>query len=316
MASGSGEGKGDIPSVVLLELWGHVADDDDDDHHRPDATTATSTTSTGLTISVTLRAATPPALSHLSVDCLGLADLDPQPLGQVRGAHGGARLYRLPSRPSDRGFGDDNIAILSCGNDSSSSSYAVAVLQPWYHVDFRLHLCRSTSDGKPGSSWISHQLTVEEPLMRRTVCPVPDSALRRIFHTTTKVITLGGAKGTVGWVDLWRGILLCDVLEDSPKLRDMPLPLPARVNWPLFLNRCPYYCHDIVVSQSRDTIKYVEMEFTNGSHLEVLVDDGSWKVKTWSMPIPVTSWDGWKPGCSVTSNHLDTTLHSYMRKID
>uniref|UniRef100_A0A0E0A2D4 DUF1618 domain-containing protein n=1 Tax=Oryza glumipatula TaxID=40148 RepID=A0A0E0A2D4_9ORYZ len=160
MASGSGEGKGDIPSVVLLELWGHVADDDDDDH-RPDATTATSTTSTGLTISVTLRAATPPALSHLSVDCPGLADLDPQPLGQVRGAH-------------------------------------------------------------------------------------------------------GGAKGTVGWVDLWRGILLCDVLEDSPKLRDMPLPLPARVNWPLFLNRCPYYCRDIVVSQSRDTIKYVEMEFTNG----------------------------------------------------
>ncbi|KAB8100453.1 hypothetical protein EE612_030994 [Oryza sativa] len=294
MASGSGEGKGDIPSVVLLELWGHVADDDDDDDdHRPDATTATSTTSTGLTISpsrtspstaLVWRIWTPNPSDKFVAPTVVSADADllllRVPVDRLARFHHcfsdyfvykahphseGARLYRLPSRPSDRGFGDDNIAILSCGNDSSSSSsYAVAVLQPWYHVDFRLHLCRSTSDGKPGSSWISHQLTVEEPLMRRTVCPVPDSALRRIFHTTTKVITLGGAKGTVGWVDLWRGILLCDVLEDSPKLRDMPLPLPARVNWPLFLNRCPYYCRDIVVSQSRDTIKYVEMEFTNG----------------------------------------------------
>ncbi|EEE63284.1 hypothetical protein OsJ_18094 [Oryza sativa Japonica Group] len=345
MASGSGEGKGrrhqdNIPSVVLLELWGHVADDD----HRPDATTATSTTSTGLPISVTLCAATPPSLSHLSVDCPGLVDLDPNPLDKfvaptvistdadlvllrvpvdrfarfdhcfsdyfvykVHSHSESAKLHRLPS-PRGRGFADDNIAILSCGNDDDDS-YAVAALQPLHHVHFRLHLCRSTPDGKPGS-WTSHQLTVEEPL-RGTVCPVPDSALRRIFHATTKVITLGGAKGTVGWVDLWRGILLCDVLDEieSPKLRDLPLPLPSTGNWPLFLNRCPYYCRDIVVNQSRDTIKYVEMEFTilnssqdprssyhewvasqefRSSHLDILVDDGSLKINTWNMPIPVT----------------------------
>uniref|UniRef100_A0A0E0DQ11 DUF1618 domain-containing protein n=1 Tax=Oryza meridionalis TaxID=40149 RepID=A0A0E0DQ11_9ORYZ len=377
MASGSGEGKGrrhqdDIPSVVLLELWGHVADDD----QRADATTGTSTTSTGLPISVTLCAATPPSLSHLSVDCPGLVDLDPNPsdkfvaptvistdadlvllrvpvdrfarfdhcfsdylVYKVSYSHpesAKAKLHRLPS-PRGRGFADDNIAILSCGNDDDDDSYAVAALQPLHHVHFRLHLCRSTPDGKPGS-WTSHQLTVEEPL-RGTVCPLPDSALRRIFHATTKVITLGGAKGTVGWVDLWRGILLCDVLDEieSPKLRDLPLPLPSKGNWPLFLNRCPYYCRDIVVNQSRDTIKYVEMEFTilnssqdprssyyewvasqefRSSQLDILVDDGSWKVNTWNMPIPVTSWDDWKPGCSVTSNHLDTALHSYMRKID
>ncbi|BAS93433.1 Os05g0332250 [Oryza sativa Japonica Group] len=262
MASGSGEGKGrrhqdNIPSVVLLELWGHVADDD----HRPDATTATSTTSTGLPISVTLCAATPPSLSHLSVDCPGLVDLDPNPLDKfvaptvistdadlvllrvpvdrfarfdhcfsdyfvykVHSHSESAKLHRLPS-PRGRGFADDNIAILSCGNDDDDS-YAVAALQPLHHVHFRLHLCRSTPDGKPGS-WTSHQLTVEEPL-----------------------------RGT-----------------------------------------------------SRDTIKYVEMEFTilnssqdprssyhewvasqefRSSHLDILVDDGSLKINTWNMPIPVT----------------------------
>jgi hypothetical protein len=49
-----------------------------------------------------------------------------------------------------------------------------------------------------------------------------------MYHLTTKVIVIGGATGTIGWVDMWCGILLCDVLEENPKIRDMPLPLPAK----------------------------------------------------------------------------------------
>uniref|UniRef100_A0A0E0PQT2 DUF1618 domain-containing protein n=1 Tax=Oryza rufipogon TaxID=4529 RepID=A0A0E0PQT2_ORYRU len=234
MASGSGEGKGDIPSVVLLELWGHVADDDDDDY-RPDATTATSTTSTGLSISpsptspstaLVWRIWTPnpsdkfvaPTVISADADLLLLLRVPVDRLARfhhcfsdyfvykVHPHSQGARLYRLPSRPSDRGFGDDNIAILSCGNDSSS--FAVA------YVEMEFSIANSSQD--PGSS---------------------------------------------------------------------------------------YY-------------EWVATQQFRSWQLDILVDDGSWKVKTWSMPIPVTSWDGWKPGCSVTSNHLDTALHSYMRKID
>ena len=74
---------------------------------------------------------------------------------------------------------------------------------------------------------------------------------------TNKVIILGGPKGTVGWVDLWRGIILCDVLEESPKLLDMPFPLPAKGNWRCFLNSCADHGRDVTVSQNRDYIKYV-----------------------------------------------------------
>jgi len=34
----------------------------------------------------------------------------------------------------------------------------------------------------------------------------------------------------VGWVDLWQGILIYDVLLDNDSLRYIPLPLPALPN--------------------------------------------------------------------------------------
>ncbi|CAN6362515.1 unnamed protein product [Urochloa humidicola] len=30
----------------------------------------------------------------------------------------------------------------------------------------------------------------------------------------------------MGWADLWRGVLLCDVLDPKPSLRGVPVPLP------------------------------------------------------------------------------------------
>ncbi|CAO2185958.1 unnamed protein product [Urochloa humidicola] len=250
-ASRYGNGRHDIPSFVLLSMWCPTAT----------GTNATSTTSTGLPISVTFCAATgPPAVSYLSVDCPGL-ELDPADRSlapKILGTDADLALLRVPNSPLARydhsrlsdyfvyrvhsqlpkldrlpspdlgpfgKLGDNQIAILSCGD----GKYAVAALEPRFEHDFRLYLYRSGSDGKAAGRWTSQPVVVENPL-RDEVCPLPKSAKRVIFHLASKVIVLGGARGTVGWVDLWRGILLCDVLEDSPKLRDMPLPLPSMTN--------------------------------------------------------------------------------------
>lgn len=111
----------------------------------------------------------------------------------------------------------------------SDGKYALVTLQPVAQFTFRLHVYRSGADGESGS-WTSKLVDLEvEERLRDKVCPIPPSSQRQVYHVTTKVITLGGAKGTVGWVDLSRGILLCDVLQERPKL----LSVTSRCPFPL-----------------------------------------------------------------------------------
>ncbi|KAF7085477.1 hypothetical protein CFC21_088894 [Triticum aestivum] len=346
---GSREGH-DTPSTVLLDLFGYVGP-------SRSATTATSKTSAGLPIAVTFCALRPPVLSYFSVDCAACPEPKSLPLApQVIAADADLVLLRVPvdrsarfsvrfcdyfvytahsrrprldllptSAPHRFAFQDREMAILSCGD----GSYAVAALQTLGKFTFTLHLYRSGPDGEQGA-WTSKVVEVEEPL-RDKVCPTtPPSSPGLFHHHTNSVITLGGAKGTVGWVDLWRGIVLCDVLEESPKLRDMPLPLPSKGNRNVYLDGCPYYSRSLVVNQSKDTIKYVEMEIYQAKPLTpedkayhewlsqqecpmYFLIPSPWKATTWSMPVPVTSWEGWQPRCSARSAEIDIPPDVAMR---
>lgn len=44
------------------------------------------------------------------------------------------------------------------------------------------------------------------------------------YTYASKIITIGGEQGSVAWVDLWNGILICDLLSDSQILHYIPLP--------------------------------------------------------------------------------------------
>uniref|UniRef100_A0A0E0M8C7 DUF1618 domain-containing protein n=1 Tax=Oryza punctata TaxID=4537 RepID=A0A0E0M8C7_ORYPU len=250
----SAEAHENTRSCVLLNIRGYTAG-------RRDATTATSHTSNGHPIEVSFRTARPPTLSHFSVHCPALqlqepADY-PSMVPKAIAADGDLFLFRIPidsvgtmsltrndyfvytawppphrprldllPNPSHDTLGDKEIAILSFAD---GEQYVVAALRiiPGSKTIHKLHLYRSKPDGEQGR-WTSQIVYVEEPLMRDLVCPIPETANRQVHHVTSKVMRLGaGANGMVGWVDIWRGILLCDVLQESPKLRDMPLPMPA-----------------------------------------------------------------------------------------
>ncbi|GJN09045.1 hypothetical protein PR202_ga27012 [Eleusine coracana subsp. coracana] len=265
--------------MVLLDRWCYIAD-------LPNNTTAESTTSTGLPIKVTFRAARPPLISHFCVHCPGLyfrrvgpkivatdADLvllcvPTNPYSTIRELDWDYFVYspraqwlnRLPN-PHPRGLNDSATALISRDDGAWYAVAALGVRPPLYHGrtliswEFDLHLYRS-SDSK---GWISKRLSVTE-FERDKLIPLP-RAVDRLYHETGKTITIGGEHGTVAWVDLWRGIFFCDVLKERPVLQDVPLPVPARGNWDRLLkNPDPIYVRDVTISRNKGLIKYVELE--------------------------------------------------------
>jgi hypothetical protein len=148
-----------------------------------------------------------------------------------------------------------------------------------------------------------------------------------------KVISLGG--GLVGWVDLWRGIVACNILEEDPFIYFIPLPKPdfnlPRIGNPKpvrdvicyngvikFVEMDHYFRQEVVrrtkrfkVTEDLDGVdKLYDSEILLLPHEDFLrapgeqfirVPDG-WKIRTCYRRI---SWDHWRKGHSV---HVDDIL--------
>ncbi|XBI52497.1 hypothetical protein VPH35_034861 [Triticum aestivum] len=100
-------------------------------------------------------------------------------------------------------------------------------------------------------------------------------------HLGDRVITVGGA---MGWVDLWHGMILCDVHVPSPAgpgprpLRYVPLPKPMQPDNDLRLHGFSSFFRDIAVVNGR--IKFVDLRLhaSPGSRTP-----NGWTAVTWSM---------------------------------
>lgn len=82
----------------------------------------------------------------------------------------------------------------------------------------------------------------------------PKGMERRHYSSTSMVITIGGELSSVGWVDLWRGILFCDAFPGSKQLRYISLPPPVVPKLP---QGAPQLVRDVMVAG--DYIKFFDM---------------------------------------------------------
>ncbi|WVZ86705.1 hypothetical protein U9M48_033451 [Paspalum notatum var. saurae] len=191
---------------------------------------------------------------------------------------GASSLDLLPRLDGYPRFRDEQAAILRC----SSSRYVIAALRTTRNnMEFRLHLYDSVT-----CRWTTKLVLFlsSTPPPRSSCLDPPPSA---------------------------GGILFCNVLDEHPVLRDMPLPKPARRNMSTFCRGSPCPRRDIAVvklpEQQQLSIKYVEMgSYPRVEHSRSGSDDDGggticyyWTATVWSMPVPIGSWNDWHKDCKI-----------------
>lgn len=322
------------------------------------ATTAEATTSTGHMVKVSFCLSDPPAISHFCVfgPELKHEDFMMEPLVLFsakdlvllrlaftvgpRSTHKDSRLAEYFLYKAGRGKPSlepipvtppgtrNSFHICVLPSDDDDGEFVIADLcmtNP--RSDYELHVF-SSKTGK----WTTKQLRLQaSPVVKKEDLPGP---------SLDKVIALGG--GAVGWIDLWRGIISCNVFDKNPVLSFTPVPM-LEENERHEGN--PRLFRDITCSNG--VIKFVELDLRfkkvavhniktrkttkdldsvdiiHDSELlfhkddsctdpveYTLVDDG-WKLRTCYRH---TSWDYWRKGHTVDIDDIlaDNTDHSML----
>ncbi|EAZ43498.1 uncharacterized protein [Oryza sativa Japonica Group] len=310
-----------------------------------DDTVATLTSSRGHTIKVSSWISQPPAISYLSFHCHysshprynNFDELD----AKIVGAEGSFILLTALASPrgSERydylmyklhGYGDN-------GESWSSSLeqvplphvYPLPVIEEFgivpnggKHFDLAALVVDYRSPMK--CSYSMHIYSSKDTNWRVIPMVDPYPEVRKVI--ATKVITI--AEGVLGWVDLDHGVMVCDLREDVPGLRYVPLPAPLPQNW----YRLKEFLPGTLAKSFRDLVcvdgvmSFVEMEHrvivttekpSDPSKMQVLYDtdlivsynlkdlnkkpqqlqrkDG-WRIVSWSRHV---SSNCWEKGCEV-----------------
>ncbi|KAI4989267.1 hypothetical protein ZWY2020_036584 [Hordeum vulgare] len=144
-----------------------------------------------------------------------------------------------------------------------------------YRPLFNLHLFDSRT-----WTWTWTVMSVHEPE-------------RFFYFRPSKVLAIGGERGSMAWVDLKKGILVCDLLavhEHGAMLRSIPLPPPAGVlDWDW----------DMAIVQGR--VKFFEMQLSSKRRAITSTTDfvtKYWKATAWEKEDPCHSQQ-WRKVCGL-----------------
>jgi hypothetical protein len=338
----TGDDEQEIPSV-LLEYNAYVAD-------RRNGTTAVAHSRCGREVQVSFFAARPPRVSYLCVFCrpaateeppeeeVEMIPIEPQVIATDENllllritvspekdifygddfyiyrpaGDDGPSLTRLPLPPSGIFFDSYQIGVLSCGpaadaaNPQESKFFMVAALSGSLSAlgrgRFVLHAYNSKLQ-----AWTVAGVSVEDEHFQKY------QEEGYLLHTNTRVVAVGGEDATMAFVDLWRGILLCDLSRffkdhddgggDKPCLRYVPLPEPSGspVSNDARLSR------DIAVVDGHFKLVHSQLLWKKcptccGSYME----DG-WNSVVWTRPVSACALldDSWQLACDMESSEMD-----------
>ncbi|XBI08060.1 hypothetical protein VPH35_135859 [Triticum aestivum] len=234
-----------------------LIDTQSDLDHRPNATTAEAVTSEGRAIEVSFELADPPRVPRCFVHCPGLRKnsfgSDPRILSSTdsfvlivvpfacnaqrrdpssyydssdlfvyRAGPGSPSLHLIP-RPYPRHVDFNMVAVIPLRRHGASYHWHYAVVIPVRHY----------ADGASSDRYVVHTYRSDSLAWRTNTARISKDAEtdhdKLMRHECTRVMSAGG--GLVGLVDLWWGVLLCNVLDKDPVLRliQWPVPLPRNL---------------------------------------------------------------------------------------
>lgn len=298
------EEPGPLPWSILLDPLGYISD-------RTNDTTAAGFTKGGKRIQVTFWVAHPPSASYFTIYSPDQLEIGEKPM--ILTTDKDVVLLRVPVCPPGCNFDSASneyfvyeagtqhkrpkvkFIAIPTGQFLSDSDfgllrfrhrgmYLVAVLcWTFTYGQYDLHLYNSKTQ-----SWIYRLMHLDSPKPKK-------------YLSASKVIPIGGERGSVGWVDLCRGILICDLLLDSTRLRYIPLPSsPYVAN---LIDGPPLQFRDIHVLEVKGYIKYFEMCIYMGPGPEVV----GWEGATWRRRVSCTETQ-WKEGFKIKVRNEDTAF--------
>ncbi|TVU19576.1 hypothetical protein EJB05_35732, partial [Eragrostis curvula] len=262
------------------------------------------------------------------------ADLYIYQAADMAAAGGGPSLKRLPRPP--RQFESTHAGILRCGiNHKQHHDQSGFVLRPHRDTtddDFYVVAGLSRAHSAKAGEFLLLQYSSKVPTHWSTdIISLNDQQLAQyevqhgcdFHHINSKVIAIGGNAGTMGFVDLWKGILFCDVLKVEgkpiPPLRYVPLPpdiLPGTVSRGDARN-----ARDIAISEDEEgrmMIKYVELQVRwkpgEGFRGPYAID--GWVTRTWKRPVSATYLeDAWVEDCTRESSLIPVDNNPHFNQL-
>ncbi|KAM3350807.1 hypothetical protein ACQJBY_023091 [Aegilops geniculata] len=327
------------PSWVLLDSIAYIADPDD-------ATTLKATTSAGHEFKVTFCLADPPAISYFCVDYPGISIqevciTEPRVVSSANDLVLLCFAFKTNPPSTDKNSHYLEYFVYKAAPGGKHTIKPVPRSPPAYRHSWHAAIVPREGDnflvadlylnGEDLGHYNLHIFSSETGEWSTKHVQLKESANvvpRDLPSQTDKVISLGVS--TVGWVDLWRGILVCDLLQKDPVLCFLPLPKASyKVNretkvWPvrdvtgspdglinfIEIEHCSKWAMFIHLRSFKttafldfldticdsDIVEHHEMDSLKNEMKSV--SDG-WKIRTFSRSI---SWNYWRKGHTV---HVD-----------